>query len=154
MFRWHGIRRAALAVLAALGLMGLTAGGALAAPAADVQGTGRIWASGSGYARLAGSGEVRINRGFGEVRIRNAEEVIATGRGQRETLRDGTVRIWGWDGEVTVRGKDMTVEILGARIGFTAAGRGTVLLKGRGVYKTASGQGTWRAAGAQVRFGQ
>lgn len=142
------VGRSWLAVVGALMLVLVF--GASPAAAQTATGIGTITARGTGEATIVGSGQVVVYKGFGELLISGADDIITAGRGVREDLPDGSVRLTGWAGDVTVRGTDLTVSIRGARVGFRADGSGEVSLRGRGAYEVNGLRGRWTAAGTTL----
>lgn len=145
MIKWARLIAATLLTMALLAPSG-------AALAAEEQGAGTITARGAGYVRLEGGGMVTIGRGAGVVWVTGAEEIKTEGRGRRTSLPDGTIRLTGYSGVITVTGQDMVVRVEGASIGLSATGSGNVFLKGRGGYTVGDGSGTWSKTGTTVTF--
>ena len=119
---------------------------------ADVlQGRGRLYAKGSGLAVLKMSGKVEIiGHGKGTIEIAGAEKIEATGQGNRINGPEGRVVFKDYTGKITVWGRRMVVRMAGPQIEFTAKGKGHVLLKGRGIYKTANRTGDWAPDGLEM----
>jgi len=132
-------------ILVAVGLMlVLILGFVPGAQAEAVEGTGRIWAKGVGYAEIHGRGVVDISaHGVGTVMVKGAEVLRAQGQGRRWDLPDGTVVFAGWQGHIHVEGRGLAVRMLGGIIEFTAVGEGSVFLKGTGHYRLNGRPGAW-----------
>ena len=114
------------------------------AQAEQAEGTGRIWVKGVGYVEINGRGVVDISgHGAGTVMVKGAEVLRAQGQGRRWDLPDGTVVFAGWQGHIHVEGRDVAVRMLGGIIEFTAAGEGSVFLKGTGHYRLNGQPGVW-----------
>jgi ferric-dicitrate binding protein FerR (iron transport regulator) len=132
-------------------LVVLTLGFAAVAEAAEVEGSGRLWARGAGYAEIHGSGVVPIaGHGVGMVSVKGAEMLRAQGQGRRWDLPDGTTVFAGWRGHIHIEGHGLQVHMLGGVIEFTAQGTGTVLLKGRGHYRVNGQSGRWTLEGVRI----
>ena len=143
--KWLGV---ALAVV----IMSLVVAGV--ASAAEVSGTGWIRAIGAGWVKVDGSGTVVITgHGAGTVWIKGAETIQAEGVGRRFHLGDWTVFV-GYDGQITAMGQDMLVRMAGSQIEFTAWGRGTVTLRGRGEYWVRGYHGRWSPTGVILSLGE
>ena len=143
--KWLGVAFAV--VLLSLAVVGV-------ASAAEVSGTGWIRAIGAGWAKVDGSGTVVVtSHGVGTVWIKGAETIQASGQGRRFRLGDWTV-FFGYDGQITAMGRDMTVRMAGSQIEFTAWGRGTVTLRGRGEYWVRGYHGRWSSAGTTLSLGE
>jgi hypothetical protein len=138
---WSGF---ALVLLLTLTFTGL-------ASAETLRGKGWLHAEGSGAATLRMSGKVEINgHGVGVVYIYGAEEIRADGQGRRTNLAGGGVVFRGYEGTIQVAGKHMTVKMVGAKIDFTARGKGVAHLRGRGHYETANLAGDWNERGLEI----
>jgi hypothetical protein len=138
----------AVALILAL-MLGLVPG----AQAEEVEGVGRIWAKGAGYAEIRGRGVVDISaHGVGTVWVNGAEVLRAQGRGRRWDLPDGTIVFAGWQGHIHVEGRGLTVRMLGGVIEFTAAGEGSVFLKGIGHYRINGRPGAWPRDGLRLEL--
>ncbi|NJL03837.1 MAG: hypothetical protein HC911_02745 [Chloroflexaceae bacterium] len=136
-----------------IGLMAMFGGQLVSyAQAAEVSGTGTVTASGSGTAQINGSGTVQVGPGAGIIWVRGDADIQMDGRGRRTTLPDGTVRITGWPGTVTVSGSDIQVRVVGEAIELQANGTGTVRLFGVGTYTVGDVTGEWQEAGVSVNF--
>jgi hypothetical protein len=134
----------ALLVVSSLGL-------AVVAEAAEVEGRGRLWAKGAGYAEVHGDGVIDISaHGIGTVTVKGADVLRAQGRGRRWDLPDGTTVLAGWRGHIHIEGQDLAVRMLGGVIEFTAEGSGWALLKGRGHYRVNGQTGNWTAEGIRI----
>jgi len=121
-------------------ILGLVPG----AQAEQAEGTGRIWVKGVGYVEINGRGVVDISgHGAGTVMVKGAEVLRAQGQGRRWDLPDGTVLFAGWQGHIHVEGGGLTVRMLGGIIEFTAAGKGSLFLKGTGHYRLNGQPGVW-----------
>jgi len=121
-------------------MLGLVPG----AQAEEVEGAGHIWAKGAGYAEIHGHGVVDISaHGVGTVWVKGAEALRAQGQGRRWDLPDGTVVFAGWRGHIHVEGGGLAVKMLGGIIEVTAAGEGSVFLKGTGHYRLNGQPGVW-----------
>ena len=118
-----------------------------------VDGTGKLWAKGAGYAKVHGHGVVDIAaRGVVTVRVKGADVLRAQGQGRRWDLPDGTILFAGWRGHIHVEGQELDVRMLGGIIEFTAQGTGWAVLKGRGHYRIGDQSGLWTQAGVRVDF--
>lgn len=122
------------------------------AQAADAAGSGTVTASGSGTALLTGSGTVEVGEGAGIIWVRGDADIQMDGRGRRTTLPDGTVRITGWPGTVTISGTDIQVRVIGEAIELTASGTGTARLVGVGTYTVGENSGEWLESGIVVSY--
>ncbi|NOK61565.1 MAG: hypothetical protein GFH27_549311n28 [Chloroflexi bacterium AL-W] len=146
------ISRTVVVTIGMLLMMTMTIGSTFAANLAEesVTGTGTLRATGSGTAQIGGSGQVIIQRGFGEVYVSGADSIDTVGRGYHEVLDDGRVRLQGIAGNVTIRGTNMSIKIIGGRVGFRADGNGTVTLKGQGLYDANGNNGRWTEEGVTL----
>jgi hypothetical protein len=143
------MKRKVLVVVSLLLILSL--GTAVVAEAAEVEGRGRLWAKGIGYAEIHGSGVVNIEaHGAGTVRVKGAEVLRAQGQGRRWDLPDGTTVFAGWRGHIHVEGRGLAVNMLGGIIEFTAQGAGSVFLKGRGHYWVNGQTGRWTLEGVRI----
>ncbi len=134
-------------------LLVLSLGFTAVAAAEEVEGTGKLWAKGVGYAEVHGDGQVDIQgHGVGTVRVKGAEVLRAQGHGRRWDLPDGTVLFAGWRGHIHAAGQDLNVNMVGGLIEFTARGQGWVLLKGRGVYRANGRPGRWTTEGVRIEL--
>jgi hypothetical protein len=146
-----------LAVLS-LAVLGTIPAALAAEGAADVGGTGSLWARGTGLATIQGGGTVRMNI-EGDVRIvdNNGDaRVWISGRsgGERELVAESSEYVLdGFYGHIRVTGSDIEIEADG-RMRFHARGTGTVLLRGSGVYRTWSGVGRWTREGVRLELGR
>jgi len=132
-------------------LLLLNLGFAAVTEAADIEGTGRIWARGAGYARIKGDGVVNIvGQGAAVVWIRGADTLRAIGDGRRWELPNGTVVYAGWRGLIHAEGDDLSIRMLGGIIEFTAEGSGWVYLRGRGDYIVNGELGHWTLEGVRL----
>ena len=132
-------------------LLVLSLGFTVVAEAAQIEGTGRVWAKGAGYAKIKGDGVVNIvGHGAAMVWIRGAETLRAIGEGRRWDLPDGTVVFAGWQGLIHAEGDCLTIKMLGGIIEFTAEGTGWVFLKGRGTYVVNGEPGYWTLDGVRL----
>jgi hypothetical protein len=132
-------------------LLVLSLGFTVPAKAAEVEGTGRLWAKGAGYARVKGDGVVNIaGHGAATVWIKGADTLRAIGEGRRWELPDGTVVFAGWRGLIHVEGDNLSIRMLGGIIEFTAKGTGWVFLKGRGSYIINGEPGHWTLEGVRL----
>ena len=123
------------------------------AQAEQAEGAGRIWAKGVGYAELHGRGVVDISgHGAGTVMVKGAEVLRAQGQGRRWDLPDGTVVFAGWRGHVHVEGGGLAIRVFGGIIEFTAAGEGSVLLRGTGHYRLNGQPGVWPQDGIRLEL--
>ena len=115
---------------------------------ADVlHGKGWLRAKGSGVATLHMTGHVEINgHGVGVVYIHGAEKIVASGHGKRLDYGRTTV-FHGYQGTINVTGERMVVKMVGGKIDFFARGKGTAILRGRGMYETGGGSGDWTPDG-------
>jgi hypothetical protein len=130
-------------------LLSLTAVGV--ASADIIQGKGRLHAEGAGVAILRMTGHVEITgHGIGAVYIYGAEEIKATGNGDRIDRPGGGVVFRGYRGTINVTGDRMVVKMIGGKIDFNAYGKGTAFLRGRGYYETAHFSGDWTADGVTL----
>lgn len=134
----------------------LTMAFASVASADTVTGRGWLKAIGAGKATLQMTGEVDITgHGTGVIYIKNAEIITAEGRGKRSNLPNGDVILRGYYGSVRVVGEQMSVQMVGGKIDFSATGAGVVTLKGRGKYWTHAGtSGNWRVDGVDLTVGE
>jgi hypothetical protein len=136
-------------VLSLVLLLSLTLVGVASADV--VQGKGWLHAEGAGVAVLRMSGDIEINgHGIGVVYIYGADEIEATGRGDRHDRPGGGVFFRGYRGTITANGEEMIVKMIGGKIDFTAQGEGTVFLRGRGHYETGHASGDWAADGSTL----
>ncbi|MGD2205393.1 MAG: hypothetical protein PVH17_01325 [Anaerolineae bacterium] len=132
-------------------VMVLSLGFAVAAEAAELEGSGRLWAKGAGYAELHGDGVVDIvGHGVGTVVVKGAEVLRAQGSGRRWDLPNDTVVFGGWRGHIHIEGDDLLVRMRGGIIEFAAEGTGWVLLKGRGYYRVNGQGGRWTLDGVRI----
>ncbi len=138
--------------LVALGLMLALLAPAGVTLAAEAGGTGTLKAQGQGTVRLVGDGAVYIGRGAGTVWVKNAAQIMTEGKGRRTVLRDGTVRLTGYTGAITLIGEGMEVTVVGGAINLRADGSGTATLYGVGTYETDVAQGEWSREGVQVDY--
>jgi hypothetical protein len=141
-------------VLVSVGLMlVLSLGFATAASAAEIEGCGRLWARGIGYAEVHGNGAVDISvRGTGTILVKGAEVLRAEGQGRRWDLPGGGTLFAGWRGKVHVAGKDLNVKMWGGILDLEARGTGWVFLKGRGQYRVHGHSGFWTQEGIRVEM--
>ncbi len=126
--------------------------GAGVARADSSTGTGTLHAQGYGTVGIRGSGMVEIGQGAGTVWIKGADEIESEGRGRKTELPDGTIRLTGYSGEITITGQELQVRIVGGAIDVTATGTGTVVLRGQGTYETNSSSGEWSPDGEVVGY--
>jgi len=125
-------------------ILALVLGFVPGAQADEAEGIGHMWARGAGYAEIHGRGVVDISaHGVGTVWVRGAEVLRAQGQGRRWDLPDGTVVFAGWRGHIHIEGRNLAVRMLGGVIEFTAAGEGSVFLKGAGHYRINGQPGAW-----------
>lgn len=116
-----------------------------------IRGKGWIHAEGSGLAKLYMTGNIEITgHGVGVVYIKGAGEIRATGDGRRTDLPGGGVVFRGFSGKIYATGHNMTIKMVGGKIDFTARGKGTVVLRGRGHYETHGFEGDWAPDGLTV----
>lgn len=148
--RWRTWSRMVLVAL--VGVLALSVVTTSVSLAAEVSGTGRLQATGVGGVRINGDGTVVIGRGAGTVWVTGADEIVTEGQGRRTVLPDGTVRLTGYSGAITISGDVMRVRILGGSIDVTATGSGEVLLKGYGTFETNAGSGNWTPQGVTINF--
>lgn len=121
------------------------------ASAEVIHGKGWLYAKGSGLAKLHMSGQIEIiGHGVGTVYIKGAEKIEAAGKGKRVDRPGGGVYFYGYRGKITATGDDMTIKIVSKKIEFTARGKGTAWLRGRGHYETGGGSGDWAPNGFQL----
>ena len=131
----------------------LSLGFAASATAAEVEGSGRLWARGVGYAEVHGNGAVDISvHGTGTILVKGAEVLRAEGHGRRWDLPGGGTLFAGWRGNVYVAGKDLKVKMWGGILELNARGTGWVLLKGRGQYRVHGHSGLWTQEGIRVEM--
>lgn len=135
-------------------LVALTLGGVAVAPAAaaEATGSGTLTAKGVGTARIEGSGSVVIAGGAGTVWVNGADTITTEGKGRRTTLADGTVRLTGYSGRITIAGEELVVRVAGGAIELTATGTGSVVLAGKGTYSAGGKSGAWAKNGVTVTF--
>jgi hypothetical protein len=147
-------RRVLMTVVVALSLLVvLTPMVAATAQAEEVEGCGRLWARGAGYAKVHGDGVVDVSaHGVGTVAVKGSEVLRAQGWGRRWDLPDGTTVFAGWQGHIHIQGRDLGVRMVGGIIEFTAAGRGWVFLKGRGHYRVNGQPGNWTVEGIRLEL--
>ena len=132
-------------------LLLLSPGFTSVAEAADIEGTGRIWARGAGYARIKGNGVVNIvGHGAAVVWIRGADTLRAIGDGRRWELPNGTVVYAGWRGLIHAEGDGLSSRMLGGIIEFTAKGTGWGDFRGRGNYVVNGEAGHWTLEGVRL----
>jgi len=148
-----------LVVFAALALLivGLVPAASAAEGAADIEGAGTLWAKGSGVAVIDGGGTVwmAIDGNVTIVDRAGDTRVWIAGRSgaEEEMTTDSSVySLTGFHGRIHVKGSDFEISADG-RMRFRALGRGTVLLKGTGVYRTRSGFGRWTETGTRLAIG-
>lgn len=146
-FAW--IRYMMMVLMIVVAVAAANTGSALAAP---VAGEGTLSATGVGTVGLTGSGTVAIGPGAGTVWVAGAEDIQVEGRGRRTVLPDGTVRLTGYSGSITIVGEDMRVRIAGGAIGVEAYGKGSAVLQGEGSYTTGNGSGNWTRNGQVVQY--
>lgn len=136
-------------------LLDLTVGSTFAAegkpPVTNPPQPGLISAQGRGVVKIEGKSVVTLT-GASEAWVKGATELKTEGKGQRETLRDGTVHFTGWKGSIRARGDAVTVYATGENLVIRAEGTGTATLKGKGRYETRSARGEWKADGVIVTF--
>jgi len=133
-----------LVLLLSMALTGL-------ASADVIRGKGWLHAEGSGVAILKMSGQIEIvSHGTGAVYIYGAETIHAEGDGKRSNLRGGGVVFRGYEGVIKATGARMRVKIIGKEIEFTARGKGTIFLRGRGHYESEGLAGDWVNSGLNV----
>lgn len=145
------MKRKLLVVLSLLLVLSL--GSAVAAEAAEFEGTGKLWAKGAGYATVQGNGVVDIDgHGVGTVRVRGADVLRAQGKGRRWDLPDGTTVFAGWRGHVHAEGAELAIEMRGGILEFYARGTGSVLLQGYGHYRVNGQPGRWTPEGVSLEF--
>jgi hypothetical protein len=117
-----------------LSLIALTAGAAAAqdTPEPDRAGQGTLICEGTGTVRLDMAGNLFISADHpGNARIRNADQVLASGSGQRIDRGNWTY-LRGWEGEINVSGNRFQARLTGHHATFTATGRGRAWLRGVG----------------------
>jgi hypothetical protein len=132
-------------------LLVLSLGFTVVAEAAQIEGTGRVWAKGAGYAKIKGDGVANIvGHGAATVWIKGADTLRAVGEGRRWELPDGTVVFAGWQGLIHVEGDGLSIKMLGGIIEFTAEATGWVYLKGRGDYIINGEPGHWTLEGVRL----
>ncbi len=148
-----------LVVLAALALLivGLVPAASAADGAADIEGAGTLWARGSGTAVIDGGGTVRMAIGGTVTIVDRAGDarvwVVGRSGAEEEMTTDSSVyNLTDFHGRIRVTGSDFEISADG-RMRFRAVGRGTVLLKGTGVYRTRSGFGRWPGTGTRLEIG-
>jgi hypothetical protein len=130
-------------------LLGLTLTGLASADV--IRGKGWLHAEGSGVATLKMSGHVEIvSHDKGVVYIYGAEKIEAEGDGKRSDLRGGGVVFRGYEGVINASGARMRVKIIGEQIEFTARGKGTIFLRGRGHYESEGLAGDWANSGLNI----
>jgi hypothetical protein len=87
------------------------------------------------------------------VYIREAEQIEASGQGQRVDRAGGVVVFYGHEGTIHIEGENMVVRMIGKKIEFTAEGKGKAWLRGRGTYETGNGStGDWAPDGLNVEL--
>lgn len=124
------------------------------AQAEEAEGAGHIWAKGAGYAEVHGRGVLDVSaHGVGTVMVKGAEVLRAQGQGRRWDLPDGTIVFAGWRGHIHVEGRGLSVKMLGGIVEFTAAGNGSVFLKGSGHYRLNGHPGFWPPEGIWLGLG-
>ncbi len=120
-----------------------------------IRGKGWLYAEGSGAATLRMSGDVEIiSHGSGVVYIYGADTIEAEGNGRRKNLRNGGVIFRGYEGKITISGERMAVRMIGKQIEFTAMGKGTAILRGRGHYETEGHSGNWEPDGLTLEVAE
>lgn len=144
-FSWLKIMIALAMALALLAPAG-------AAFAAEEQGTGTLTAKGVGFVRVEGSGTLTISRGAGVIWVTGATDIQTSGRGRKTTMADGTIRLTGYTGAISITGEQVVVKIEGGAINLTASGAGSVLLKGKGSYTVGDTTGAWTKAGVKIGY--
>jgi hypothetical protein len=134
-------------------LLVLSLGLTTVAQAAEVEGSGRLWAKGVGYAHVHGRGVVDISgHGAVTVWVKGADELRAQGRGRRWDLPNGTTVFAGWRGHIHAEGEELDVKMLGGILEFNAQGSGWVFLKGRGYYRIGGESGRWTPDGVRLEL--
>jgi hypothetical protein len=140
-------------VLLLVGLMLVLSLGFVAVADAAVEGSGRLWARGVGYAEVHGNGAVDISvHGTGTILVQGAEVLRAEGHGRRWDLPGGGTLFAGWRGNMHVAGKDLKVKMWGGILELNARGTGWVFLKGRGQYRIDGHSGLWTQEGVRVEM--
>lgn len=140
------------AVLVAVVAVILGSVAAAPASAAEVGGSGRLVAQGFGAARIEGSGSIVIAGGAGTVWVSGPATITTEGRGRRTTLPDGTIRLSGYSGRITITGDDLVVRVAGGAINLSATGTGRALLSGKGTYTAGNLSGLWSTSGVSVQY--
>ena len=126
-----------------------------AASADVIQGKGWLHARGAGVAMLKMSGNIEITgHGVGLVYIYGADEIYATGDGQRVDRPGGGVVFRGYRGTITATGRDIVVKMAGGKIDFKAEGKGKAYLRGRGHYETGHISADWDSAGTTIEVAE
>ncbi|MGB9752043.1 MAG: hypothetical protein C0183_10605 [Roseiflexus castenholzii] len=146
------VRKDWFRLLLALGLMLALLAPARITLAVEADGMRTLQAQGKGIVKLVGDGSVSIGRGADAVWVKNATRIMTEGKGRRTVLPDGTVRLTGYTGAVTLIGEGMEVKVVGGVITIRAEGHGTATLYGAGTYETVAAQGEWVRTGAQVEY--
>lgn len=152
-----------LVIVAAMAvLMSVTVAAQAQETDASIEGTGHIWAKGSGVAILDGRGRVQMAidgdvviydyAGDAVVKIGAVPEEEPDGEASRlqEVSPTTTYTFDNFRGRMQVAGSDFRIEAEGD-MRFHARGEGVVELDGRGWWKTRHNRGTWNAA--VLRFG-
>jgi hypothetical protein len=110
----------------------------------------------SGVLRAKGIGSALVHIVDGEISlsgesaeailVRKAKTLQVNGKGNRRELQDGTL-FWGWKGEIKASGTDLTVQIRGGKVRFTANGTGRMFVQGKGNYKVNGDEEAWQVQG-------
>jgi len=97
--------------------------------------TGEVWAHGNGTARLSGDAIVNV-RGNGTLTVSPIDAVVSVvGFGSPTKDETNNTVIYEGVGKAIVRGKDITVSIIGENITLFAKGKGSLYLNGTGYYR-------------------
>ena len=79
-------------------------------------------------------------------------EIDVKGYGRKKELPDGTVVYAGFGGRAKISGSNVIVKVEGVRIHLVAHGKGVVVLKGKGVYRTKGTRGKWTTDGVELNL--
>ena len=146
-----------LAAIVALALMVTSVAVANDGVVVIVEGTGKLVAAGFGDVELEGGGRVHLRMrgdvtitdfaGDADLLIRSAGDDSAA---DSET-DSATVELSDFTGVVTVEGSDFSISASGEFGRLAARGSGTVVMQGRGWYRTfGAKRGVWRSDGVRL----
>lgn len=114
----------------------------------EISGKGKISIKGEGLVSLTGSGEIfgkigdEKSTGVLTISDKGGDVKIETfGKGERADLGDGRIQYKGI-GQIKIKGSSIIIEISSQFIDIEAEGKGQVIMKGDGLYKTSKGDWT------------